>query len=100
MALTNKMSDECDLDVYRFNECVYYLRTYGNHSTLIAFYVRHGCWMEAARYILDNVSAAGCGVSVIFTHIYYLLNLSHLCRDAQQICLLTTFGFLLLRWAR
>ena len=56
MALTNKMSNECDLDVYRYNECVYYLNTYGNHSTLISFYVRQGCWLEAAKYIQTKVS--------------------------------------------
>ena len=55
MAQTSKTPAEGDLEEYRSNECVYYLRTYGNHSALISFYVRHSCWMKAARYILDNV---------------------------------------------
>ena len=56
MAQTSKTPAEGDLEEYRSNECVYYLRTYGNHSALISFYVRHSCWMKAARYILENVS--------------------------------------------
>ena len=55
MAQTTKTPAEGDLEEYRSNECVYYLRTYGNHSALISFYVRHSCWMKAAKYILENV---------------------------------------------
>ena len=56
MAQTTRTPAEGDLEEYRSNECVYYLRTYGNHSALISFYVRHSCWKKAARYIQDNVS--------------------------------------------
>ena len=55
MVLSSQTSKDYDLDLVRFNECVYYLRTYGNHTTLISFYVRHSCWYEAAKYIMDNV---------------------------------------------
>ena len=55
MAQTSRTPAEGDLEEYRSNECVYYLRTYGNHSALISFYVRHSCWKKAARYIQDNV---------------------------------------------
>ena len=59
--LMEKRSEECDLDVHRFNECHYYLRNYGHVSMLVSFYARHNCWADACKYILDHVSAKGGG---------------------------------------
>lgn len=42
------------LDSKRFDECLYYLQTYGSPSSRVAFYVRHGCFKHACRYILDQ----------------------------------------------
>jgi len=57
MSVPEKWSDECDLDKGRFNECVYYLATYGTDSSLISFYVKHACWLEASRLIKDKVKS-------------------------------------------
>ena len=55
MAPPQRWSEGSDLDAYRFNECTYYLRTYGTPGSLVAFFVRHNCWMDACSYILENV---------------------------------------------
>ena len=56
MALSEKRTEDCDLDIHRFNECVFYIRGYGTPSFLVSFFMRHNCWTDACKYILDHVS--------------------------------------------
>lgn len=51
-----KHSEDCDLDAHRFRECLYYIQTYGSPATAVAFFMRHNCWTNACKYILDEVS--------------------------------------------
>ena len=63
LARQNFQSGNSYLDPKRFDECLYYLHTYGSPSSLVAFYVRHGHLKLACRYIIDQV------------RIYYLFSL-------------------------
>ena len=56
MVLSEKRTEDCDLDIHRFNECTYYIRTYGGPAALVTFFVRHNCWIDACKFILDDVS--------------------------------------------
>ena len=60
MSLTEKHSEDCDLDTHRFSECLHYLQSYGGHSATVAFFVRHNCWTDACKYILDEVCVCVC----------------------------------------
>lgn len=62
-AIPERYSDECDLDKSRFNECIHYLTQYGNHSSLIAFYVKHGCWSIACQTIREKVRVVSVTVA-------------------------------------
>ena len=55
MALYDRRSEDCDLDVHRFEECYHYVLSYGNHATILAFLVRQNCWSEACKFVLDKV---------------------------------------------
>ena len=44
------------LDEVHFDECLFYLKTYGTYVSLVNFYRRHGLWQKAAKFILDMVS--------------------------------------------
>ncbi|XP_072390542.1 zinc finger FYVE domain-containing protein 26 homolog isoform X1 [Diabrotica undecimpunctata] len=37
-----------------YDECVYYLRRYGSHLSLLDFYIKHGDIQVALNYIIDN----------------------------------------------
>lgn len=50
-----KHSDDCDLDTHRFGECLYYIQSYGSPAAVVTFFVRHNCWTDACKYILDEV---------------------------------------------
>ncbi|XP_038158670.1 zinc finger FYVE domain-containing protein 26 isoform X1 [Cyprinodon tularosa] len=39
---------------YLFQECLYYLKTYGPHLAVISFYMRHNCETEALNYLLGK----------------------------------------------
>ena len=67
MALLEKRSEDCDLDIHRFSECTYYLQTYGTPATLIAFFVRHNCWMDACKFIIDHVRRTAVAM-VLLSH--------------------------------
>ncbi|CAI8002630.1 Zinc finger FYVE domain-containing protein 26, partial [Geodia barretti] len=54
MSLTEKHSEDCDLDTHRFSECLHYLQSHGGQSATVAFFVRHNCWTDACKYILDE----------------------------------------------
>jgi hypothetical protein len=53
---SQRRSEECCLDTTRFNECLYYLRAYGTPGARVAFLVKHNCFKEACRFLLDSVS--------------------------------------------
>ena len=55
MTLNEKHSDDCDLDTHRFGECLHYIQSYGGSSATVTFFVRHNCWTDACKYILDEV---------------------------------------------
>ena len=44
------------MDSQQFQECLFYLRTYGSYLSVIDFHRRHGYYMKAVQYILDHVS--------------------------------------------
>ena len=60
MSLTEKHSEDCDLDTHRFSECLHYLQSHGGQSATVAFFVRHNCWTDACKYILDEVCVCAC----------------------------------------
>ena len=43
------------LDSTRYEECLYYLHTYGTPASIVAFYVKHSEIKMACRYVLDKV---------------------------------------------
>lgn len=55
-SITQRHSDMTSLDQLRFNESIYYLSTYGTHSLSVNFFIRHSCFRDACRFLLDNVS--------------------------------------------
>jgi len=48
--------DQCFLDKYRYDECMYYLKNYGSQSSKVAFLFKHGFVQKACKYILEQVS--------------------------------------------
>ena len=44
------------MDPKRFEECVFYLSTYGSYSAIVTFYVNHNHLKLACRFILEKVS--------------------------------------------
>ena len=48
--------EETSMDSQQFQECVFYLRTYGSYLSVVDFHRRHGYYMKAVQYILDHVS--------------------------------------------
>ncbi|XP_012727742.2 zinc finger FYVE domain-containing protein 26 [Fundulus heteroclitus] len=46
--------EELTPNSYLFQECLYYLKTYGPHLAVISFYVRHGCETEALTFLLSK----------------------------------------------
>lgn len=47
------------MDSKRFEECIFYLNTYGSYSGVVTFYVNHDHLKLACRFILEKV---GCYV--------------------------------------
>eukprot|EP01156_Anaeramoeba_ignava_P023232 Anaeramoba_ignava/c21408_g2_i1.p1 GENE.c21408_g2_i1~~c21408_g2_i1.p1 ORF type:complete len:2426 (-),score=768.19 c21408_g2_i1:54-6635(-) len=43
-----------NLDKDRYDECIYYLKTYGTHKELISFIIRHGLIQEAISIIIRD----------------------------------------------
>lgn len=37
-------------------ECLYYLNTYGSHSSIVKFYQRNNLTLEALNYIIEKVN--------------------------------------------
>lgn len=52
------MYDGCELDENQVHlqECLFYLKAYGNHQMLVNFYREHGFWQKAVQYCIDKVS--------------------------------------------
>lgn len=46
--------EEASMDSQQFQECLFYLRTYGSFLAVIDFHRRHGYYMKAVQYILDH----------------------------------------------
>ncbi|KAL4238418.1 hypothetical protein ACF0H5_003126 [Mactra antiquata] len=46
--------EEASMDSQQFQECLYYLRTYGTYLSVVEFHRRHGYYMKAVQYILDH----------------------------------------------
>jgi len=44
------------MDSKQFQECVFYLKTYGTYLAMVDFHRRHGYYMKAVQYIIDHVS--------------------------------------------
>jgi len=65
----NFQSGNSYLDPKRFDECLYYLHTYGSPSSLVAFYVRHRHLKLACRYIIDQQ----CSVEVFIESLFMRL---------------------------
>ncbi|XP_052767439.1 zinc finger FYVE domain-containing protein 26-like isoform X2 [Mya arenaria] len=51
---TSMFFEEASMDSKQFQECVFYLKTYGNFLGLVDFHRRHGYYMKAVQYILDH----------------------------------------------
>ncbi|XP_064623470.1 zinc finger FYVE domain-containing protein 26-like isoform X2 [Lineus longissimus] len=51
-------TDDSTMDEHQFKECLFYLKTYGTHMAIIAFFRRHGFWQKAVKYILDKKCSA------------------------------------------
>ena len=64
LSLQNFQSGNSYLDPKRIDECLYYLRTYGSPSSLVAFYVRHRHLKLACRYIIDQVRVKACNIDL------------------------------------
>jgi hypothetical protein len=43
------------MDEIQLRESTYYLETYGNHSSIISFYQRHGLIEKSLQHIIENV---------------------------------------------
>jgi hypothetical protein len=43
------------MDPKRFEECIFYLNTYGSYSGVVTFYVNHNHLKLACRFILEKV---------------------------------------------
>jgi hypothetical protein len=48
------------MDPKRFEECIFYLNTYGSYSGVVTFYVNHNHLKLACRFILDKVCILLC----------------------------------------
>lgn len=48
-------SNNSNLDDIHFNECIFYLDTYGNYAMVASFYQKHGYIEKAFQYIYENV---------------------------------------------
>ena len=80
MALSEKRTEDCDLDIHRFNECVFYIRGYGPPSAIVSFFVRHNCWTDACKYILDHVSSEGegrCKRCLVLSQCNFRIQITH-----------------------
>ena len=51
-----KHLEDYDLDAHRFKECLYYIQSYGSPAAAVSFFVRHNCWTNACKYILEEVN--------------------------------------------
>lgn len=45
-----------NLDPKRYEECIFYLNTYGSYPGVVSFYVNHNNLTLACRFILEKVS--------------------------------------------
>ena len=48
--------DVSSINQIHIEECLYYIRTYGNHLMLVNFYCKHDMVAKALQYVLDKVS--------------------------------------------
>ncbi|KAK3093553.1 hypothetical protein FSP39_017239 [Pinctada imbricata] len=48
------VSEDCLSDSLQFQECLFYLKTYGAYSHVIDFHRRNGRWMKAVQFLLDK----------------------------------------------
>lgn len=61
--LEEALSDSAPLDVTEsrvqrsgyYQECLFYLLTYGTHLSLISFYLRHDCLRDALTHVQTKV---------------------------------------------
>ena len=56
IAEPKNLSSENNMDDVQFNECIYYLETYGNYSMVVSFYQRHGFLEKAFQFIIESVN--------------------------------------------
>ncbi|KAL3872697.1 hypothetical protein ACJMK2_035906 [Sinanodonta woodiana] len=54
MTPISPMDEEASMESLQFQECVYYLRTYGTYLAIVKFHRKHGYWMKAVQYIRDH----------------------------------------------
>ncbi|KAK3587800.1 hypothetical protein CHS0354_042763 [Potamilus streckersoni] len=54
MTSISPLVEEDSMESLQFQECVYYLRTYGTYLAMVDFHRKHSYWMKAVQYILDH----------------------------------------------
>ena len=54
------------MDPKRFEECVFYLSTYGSYSGIVTFYVNHNHLKLACRFILEKVTVSNLHMVIWF----------------------------------
>ncbi|KAL5010744.1 hypothetical protein ScPMuIL_013049 [Solemya velum] len=50
----SSVSEDPGMDSVQFQECLYYLHTYGSYFSLVDFHRRNGYWMKSVQYIIDH----------------------------------------------
>ncbi|XP_041069724.1 zinc finger FYVE domain-containing protein 26 isoform X2 [Carcharodon carcharias] len=53
-----------------YQECLFYLQTYGTNLAIISFYMRHNCMREALQHLLDKVCPEEVFIRGIFIPSY------------------------------
>ncbi|XP_067681511.1 uncharacterized protein [Haliotis asinina] len=60
-------SEEGSIETTQFQECLFYLRTYGTFLEHLTFLRRNGYWMKAAQFVLKNRCSSEVFVEALLT---------------------------------